>query len=105
MRRGHRLCAVMSSLTAALLVLGFSSAVALAGSGIYQGGALKGSYFYTSTESYAEAVAPNGFVLVWAKQDGGTNTSQAGRKGEWREVRRYGIATNTNDGAGAYIVK
>ncbi|RSX54619.1 hypothetical protein [Bifidobacterium samirii] len=73
------------TLVAVIITCGVFSTPASAFSGIYQGAALQGSYYYDWTYSYAEGAATYGKVRVWAKQDGATNTVEAAYIGDFKK--------------------
>lgn len=103
MKNIRRTFSLLGATASMLIILGTLAMPASAFSGRYNGASLQGYYYYDWTYSYAEGSAPSGRVLVWAKQDGGTNTATAGLIGQFKKISNYGYEWNVDDGAGAYV--
>ena len=107
MKHRNKIVAAGGSFAAALLAVGLAVSPASAWwfAGTWQGQSLQGNWRYNWADSYAEAEAPYGKVVVWARQDGGTNTSEAAHVGDFKKATNHGYEWDTDDGAGAHIKK
>lgn len=74
-------------------------------SGVINGGALQGNWYYDWTYSKAEGSATYDRVYVYAKQDGTVKSVISAHQNQWYSVDIHGQEWNVDDDAGLYTVQ
>lgn len=92
-------CALVGVLT----LVGVAPAQAF--SGVINGGALQGNWYYDWTYSKAEGSATYDRVYAYAKQDGTVKSVISAHQNQWYSVDIHGQEWNVDDDAGLYTVQ